>query len=241
MKILPMQFRIINVWIIIILILSVHIQQGSTRSENGNIAVMTINYKTNQGENEHITLKIELFEDQFPETVKNFKGFCGTVSIPQSDGNLKAYTYKGTVFHRIIDGFVIQGGDVQHMNGMGGISSLKKWNWGRFPDETDKMKGSGKYPMRLHNKIGMVAMANSGPNTNGCQFYITLSESSCSHLDGRHTVFGEVIYGLDGLMRLVKNRKRGSDLSEDDLPRITEIHLESDLSQESSEFSKKEL
>ncbi|KAI5145527.1 hypothetical protein NEPAR04_2474 [Nematocida parisii] len=127
------------------------------------------------------------------------------------------------------------------MNGLGGISSLQKYNWGKFPDESDQMMGVPGYPRRVHDKVGMLAMANSGPNTNGCQFYITLSGSSCTHLDGKHTVFGEVIEGLDGLMRLVRTCKRGSGVSEDDLPRIVKIHLESGLSQEISDFEKKEL
>ena len=118
-------------------------------------------------ETNHGTFEIELFEDKAPITVKNFidlaeKGF-----------------YDGLIFHRVIDGFMIQGGDPNGM-GTGGPGYT-------IPDEFHKdLK---------HNGEGVLSMANAGPNTGGSQFFITLAATPW--LDGHHSVFGKVVKGMD--------------------------------------------
>lgn len=117
---------------------------------------------TNKGE-----FTLELYPEHAPKTVNNFvflarEGF-----------------YDGVSFHRVIEDFVIQGGDPTG-TGMGGPGY-------RFEDET-----AGN---PLKHETGVISMANAGPNTNGSQFFITHSPQS--HLDGRHTVFGKVIDGMD--------------------------------------------
>lgn len=112
-----------------------------------------------------------------PRTVQNFEQLClGT----QKDGNLQL-AYKGSFFHRIIPGFMLQAGDFERHNGTGGRSIFG----GRFNDETFELK----------HKVGVLSMANAGPNTNGSQFFITVKGTP--HLNGRHVVFGVVVDGWE--------------------------------------------
>lgn len=116
------------------------------------------------------TIEIEMFAKETPKTVENFLGLTR-----------KGY-YNGIIFHRVIDNFMIQGGDPTG-SGRGGESF-----WGKeFEDEIR--------PNLKHDAAGILSMANRGPNTNTSQFFITLVPTP--HLDGRHTVFGKVINGLD--------------------------------------------
>src|SRR5690349_12140753 len=131
-----------------------------------------------------------LFEKEAPNTVKNFtdlaqgkRDWKDGVSGKKGPGPL----YNGTIFHRVIPNFMIQGGDPEG-SGMGGPGY-------KFADET---KGSP------HNftKPGKLAMANAGPNTNGSQFFITVTDTSW--LTGKHTIFGEVVEGYDIVEKISK-------------------------------------
>lgn len=125
----------------------------------------------------HGDIKCEIFCDLVPKTAKNFLALCA-----------KDY-YDNTIFHRNIKGFIIQGGDPTG-SGKGGESIYGKY----FDDEI--LKGLD------HDRRGILAMANSGPNTNGSQFFFTYNKHS--HLDGIYTVFGKVIDGFEVLDLLEK-------------------------------------
>ncbi len=122
-------------------------------------------------------LIISLFTDVVPRTCLNFKNLCTGESGLGKLTN-KPLHYKNTIFHRVIKGFMCQGGDFSNRNGTGGESVFG----GKFSDENFRMR---------HNKAGLLSMANSGHNSNGSQFFITFD--ACPHLDGKHVVFGEVI------------------------------------------------
>ncbi|KAH8831348.1 cyclophilin-like domain-containing protein [Flagelloscypha sp. PMI_526] len=126
----------------------------------------------------------ELFDDLVPKTVENFRALCtGEKGTSQASG--KPLYYKNSPFHRVIDGFMIQGGDFTKGTGSGGESIFG----GQFDDEDL----SGKLDTE-----GLLCMANRGKNTNGSQFFITLSD--CSHLNGVHVVFGRVIRGFEDVV-----------------------------------------
>ena len=130
---------------------------------------------------------IRLFDQEAPKTVENFVGLAeGTKewTDPRTNQKVKTPYYDGIVFHRVISGFMIQGGDPLGQ-GIGGPGY-------NFADEFHKSL--------RHSKPGILSMANRGPNTNGGQFFITLAPTP--HLDDRHSVFGEVVEGMDVVKKI---------------------------------------
>lgn len=117
----------------------------------------------------------KLFTDIVPKTCKNVLDLC------------KNKAYKNNKFHRLVKDFCIQGGDITNNDGNGGISIYGN----KFDDENFKIK---------HDRPGIISMANSGPNTNNSQFFITFQK--ISNLDNKHVAFGEIIDGLDKLKEL---------------------------------------
>src|SRR3984957_14869368 len=134
-------------------------------------------FKTSQGD-----IVIKLTEKETPKTVENFVGLAeGTKEFTNEKTGKKEKRpfYDGLVFHRVIPNFMIQGG-CPHGSGMGGPGY-------KFADEF--------HSSLKHSKPGKLSMANSGPNTNGSQFFVTVAPTP--HLDNRHTIFGEVVEGQE--------------------------------------------
>jgi cyclophilin family peptidyl-prolyl cis-trans isomerase len=182
------------------------------------MADLTATLHTSEGD-----VEIELYEDRVPTTVGNFVGLAEhdpaadadpapdttTWADPESGEIRGDSLYAGTEFHRVIEGFMIQGGDPTG-TGRGGPGY-------EFDDEFHN-------DLR-HDGPGVVSMANSGPNTNGSQFFITLDAQP--HLDGRHAVFGKVIDGMDVVEAIGSVATDANDEPlEDVLLESVEIHRE---------------
>ena len=148
-------------------------------------------FKTSMG-----SFTVELFADKAPVTVANFVGLAaGTKawSDPRTRQQVSRPFYDGLTFHRVIDGFMIQGGCPQG-TGTGGPGF-------KFQDEF--------HPTLRHTGPGILSMANAGPGTNGSQFFVTLVP--CPWLDQRHSIFGKVVEGLDVVQKIGKVRVGAND------------------------------
>jgi peptidyl-prolyl cis-trans isomerase A (cyclophilin A) len=142
------------------------------------------------------TIVLRLFPDHAPKTVQNFVGLAeGTIewTDPRTGRRTTDPLYNGTVFHRVIDNFMLQGGDPLG-NGRGGPGY-------EFEDEF--------HPERRFDRPYLLAMANAGPGTNGSQFFITVVPTP--HLNGRHTIFGEVVEGADVVDAIAKTETDRGD------------------------------
>ena len=145
-------------------------------------------FATTEGE-----FTVRLFDERAPKTVANFVDLAEGTKDPATGkpGQVKPF-YDGLIFHRVIDGFMIQGGDPLG-NGRGGPAYT-------FADEFD--------PKLTFDRAGLLAMANRGPNTNGSQFFITLD--AATWLNNKHTIFGEVVEGMD-VVKKIGHVKKGPE------------------------------
>ncbi len=142
----------------------------------------TATFKTSEG-----TFKAKLFDTEAPETVANFIGLAEGTKEWNSRSKKGAKLYDGSIFHRVIPNFMVQGGDPEG-TGMGGPGY-------KFADETKGSPHTFKEP-------GKLAMANAGPNTNGSQFFVTVTDTGW--LTGKHTIFGDITEGYDVVEKISK-------------------------------------
>jgi peptidyl-prolyl cis-trans isomerase A (cyclophilin A) len=158
----------------------------------------TATFVTNKG-----SFTATLMPDHAPTTVENFVGLATGARewTDPTDGQTKNDAlYPGTIFHRVIDGFMIQGGDPTG-TGMGGPGY-------QFEDECPPDGPT-------FNQVGRLAMANAGPGTNGSQFFVTVGETP--HLNGRHTIFGQVTDGYDVVDAIAHVQTGGGDKPVEDV------------------------
>mmetsp|Transcript_19606 Transcript_19606/g.33696 ORF Transcript_19606/g.33696 Transcript_19606/m.33696 type:complete len:175 (+) Transcript_19606:24-548(+) len=143
-------------------------------------------------------VKMELFADKTPKTAENFRQFC----TGEFKKNNQPIGYKDCTFHRVIKDFMLQGGDFLKGDGTGCMSIYGE----KFDDESFALR---------HDKPGLLSMANSGPDTNGCQFFITCAP--CDWLDDKHVVFGQVIDGMK-VIRMIENVSVHANTNKPKLP-----------------------
>src|SRR5213596_3475336 len=162
-------------------------------------------FETSQG-----NIVVRLLEKEAPKTVANFVGLAeGTKEFTSEKTGQKEKRpfYDGLIFHRVIPQFMIQGGCPQS-NGMGGPGY-------KFADEF--------HPSLKHSKAGKLSMANSGPGTNGSQFFVTVAATPW--LDNKHSIFGEVVEGYDVVEKISKLPRNSQDKPNKDV-RVDSVTIE---------------
>ena len=163
----------------------------------------TATLRTNQGD-----IRLVLFPDQAPKTVQNFVGLATGQAEwidPRTGQKSKAHLYDGTMFHRVIPQFMIQGGDPTG-TGRGGPGY-------QFADEF--------HPDLRFDRPYLLAMANAGPGTNGSQFFITVGPTP--HLNNRHTIFGEVVKGGDLVPQIARAGNSQTKLDKVEIVRSAKV------------------
>jgi len=164
-----------------------------TEEKKGDIKKLDyVQFETTMGK-----FKVKLYSDKAPITTDNFRGL------------VEKKFYDGIIFHRVIDGFMIQGGDPTG-TGRGGSGKTIQDEFG---------------PGLKHSKKGILSMANAGPNTGTSQFFITLAPQP--HLDGRHAVFGEVVEGMDIVEKIGKTKVGAQDRPVEDV-KMTKVYMVED-------------
>jgi len=192
-------------------VLYLYAQEKETKTDKPTPKKDIVIIETNMGK-----IELLMYTDKAPKTVENFMGLAR-----------KGY-YNGVIFHRVIDGFMIQGGDPTG-TGRGGESI-----WGKkFEDEI--------HPELKFDRAGLLAMANAGPNTNGSQFFITLAPTAW--LNGKHTIFGEVLSGMDVVKAIgkVETTKPGDRPKKDVIMKKVSVKEEKVKPQEKGMIKKKKL
>jgi peptidyl-prolyl cis-trans isomerase A (cyclophilin A) len=162
------------------------------------VAMPNATFVTNHG-----TFTVSLMPEHAPKTVENFVGLAvgeKEWTHPTDGGTISEPLYPGTIFHRVIDGFMVQGGDPLG-TGRGGPGYT-------FEDECPPDGPT-------FNQVGRLAMANAGPGTNGSQFFVTVGEAPW--LNGRHTIFGQVVDGYDVVEEISKVATGANDRPVDDV------------------------
>ena len=153
-------------------------QQPQTSLKNFKMSNPVVFFDIRNGNNSAGQIQMELWMDKVPKTATNFMKLC-TGEAGRGRHTKVPLHFKGCPFHRIIPGFMAQGGDFSRRNGTGGESIYGQ----KFDDEAAGLS-------LKHDEPGLLSMANSGPNTNGSQFFICFDEAP--HLNGKHVVFGKV-------------------------------------------------